>query len=281
MNRVSIIIPTFNEESVIVDCLESFSKQTYKNLEIIVVDDGSTDSTLQKLDKVGKMKSQVTLVHQQHKGPGSARNKGVKKSTGQILVFVDADMTFDKDFITKLVDPIVKNKTKGTFSKDEIVSNWNNIWARMWNINEGWEDKKRHPINYPNKQKVFRAILKSEFEKVGGFDLGGEYNDDWSLSEKLGYKATVAKGAKFYHQNPETLSEVLKQAKWIAKREYKLGKIGVFVALIRASFPVSLVVGLVVAILKAEPAFLVFKTVFDFGIFIGILEYLIFKRGYK
>lgn len=272
--KVSVIIPIYNEEDTIGKCLESLSQQTYKDLEVIVVDDGSTDETLSKVKN-------VKLLKQEHKGPGAARNLGAKESSGEILVFVDADMTFKPDFVERLVEPIISGKTKGTFSKDEYVSNWNDVWARCWSINEGWEPKRRHPKNYPDKQKVFRAILKSEFEKVGGFDVTRGYNDDWSLSEKLGYKADVVSGAVFYHKNPDNLVEIFEHAKWVAKRKYKLGIFGIVYNLLVYCLPDSLWVGFWKSLFKKEPLFIVFKIVYDFGIFIGILEYFLFGKVSK
>lgn len=281
--RVSVIIPTYNEEGVVGACLESLSKQTYKqslagfagkDLEIIVVDDGSELP-------VTSHWSPVTVLRQKHQGPGTARNLGAKEAKGEILVFVDADMTFDPDFIQKLIEPILSGKTKGTFSKDEYVSNWENVWARCWSINEGWEPKRRHPKGYPDKQKVFRAILKSEFERVGGFDVTRGYNDDWSLSEKLGYKADVVPNAVFYHKNPDNLIEIFEQAKWVAKRRYKLGIFGIAYNLLVYSFPDSLWVGFWKSLFKKEPLFIVFKIVYDLGVFIGILEYFLFGKVSK
>lgn len=278
--KVSVIIPTYNEESVIGECLGSLAKQTFKDLEIIVVDDGSTDTTSQLLRGASKTGS-VKVFFQEHKGPGAARNLGVKEAIGEILVFVDADMIFKEDFVEKLVKPIIEGKEKGTFSKEEYVANWNNIWARCWNINEGWMEKRRHPKRYPDKQKVFRAILKSEFDKVGGFDPKRGYADDWSLSEKLGYKAQAVDGAVFYHENPDNLKEVFLQAKWAAKRPYKLGKIGVLFALLRSSLPESIWLGIFKALIKKEPLFVLFKIVYDLGTFIGVLESLLFGRVAK
>lgn len=272
--KVSVIIPTYNEEGTIGACLESLSKQTYKDLEIIVIDDGSTDNTLSKIGGVG-------LLREEHKGPGAARNLGVKESSGEILVFVDADMTFDSSFIEKLIKPILSGKTKGTFSKDEYVSNWENVWARCWSINEGWEPKRRHPKRYPNKQKVFRAISKSEFERVGGFDVTRGYNDDWSLSEKLGYKADVVANCVFYHRNPDNLVEIFEHAKWVAKRRYKLGIFGIVYNLLIYSFPNSIWVGFWKSLFKKEPLFIVFKIVYDFGKFVGILEYFFLGKVSK
>src|SRR6185369_2940504 len=134
-----------------------------------------------------------------------------------------------------------------------------------WNINENLPDKRRLPLNYPDIQKVFRAILKSEFDKVHGFSKGG-YTDDYTLSEKLGYEAIVASDAVFYHKNPDSLDEIYRQARWIGKRDYKLGFLGILIALLRASFPVSLVIGIIKSIINLNINFLVFKILYDFGI---------------
>jgi glycosyltransferase involved in cell wall biosynthesis len=272
--KVSVIIPTYNEEKVIGECLKSLSVQTQKDTEVIVVDDGSTDDTK-------RVVGDVKFLEQEHKGAGEARNLGAKHAKGDILVFIDADMTFDKDFLKKLTEPIMEGKVKGTFSKEEYVSNWENVWARCWNINEGWEKERRHPKNYPDRQKVFRAVLKSEFERVGGFDPKKGYMDDWSLGQKLKYDAVNAPGAVFYHQNPDNLTDIFVQAKWVAKRPYKLGGAGKIYALLRASLPESLWEGFWKSLFNKEPLFIVFKVVYDLGIFAGILENLILGKTSK
>ncbi|MFH1826806.1 MAG: hypothetical protein ABH812_00005, partial [bacterium] len=155
---------------------------------------------------------------------------------------------------------------------------WENVWARCWNINEGWEEKRRHSKNYPDKQKVFRAILKKEFDRVGGFTPGG-YNDDWSLYKKLKYQAISAKGSIFYHKNPSSLKEVFNHAKWVGKRPYKFGLLGKLYTLGKSLFPFSTVFGFYKYLVKGEPAFVVFKIVYDFGIFCGILE-AVFTKNY-
>lgn len=266
MTKVSVIIPTYNEAKVIGECLESLNKQTLKDVEIIVVDDGSTDNTVDIL-------SEYKIIEQAHKGAGAARNLGAKHARGEILVFVDADMTFDPNFLRKLIEPIEHKATKGTFSKEEYVTNWENVWARCWNINNNLPSKRRLPASYPDTQKVFRAILKSEFEKVGGFDEKAGYTDDWTLSEKLGYEAINAEGAIFYHRNPDNLSEVFNQAKWVAKRQYKYGLVGFVAALLRTSLPISILIGLYKSIKFSILQFFIFKVVYDFGAFLGLLDY--------
>jgi glycosyltransferase involved in cell wall biosynthesis len=277
--KVSIVIPTYNEERVIKDCLKSISNQSYKNVETIVVDDGSSDKTWNILNDL-KNNANLKIFRQNHKGVGASRNLGARHAEGNILVFVDADMTFDKNFLRNLVKPILAGKSKGTFSKYEYVSNWDNVWARCWNVNQNWEPKRRHPRNYPDKQKVFRAILKRQFDRVGGFTPGG-YTDDYSLYEKLGFMALSAPGAIFNHENPSSLTEVFRQAKWSGKRKYKLGPLGYIIALIRASFPISIIIGLLKTFTSGEPRFLLFKIVYDFGIFLGILELILLRKQVK
>ena len=80
MSKVSVIIPTYNEEATIERCLESLFAQNYKDFEIIVVDDGSTDNTVEIIKSLAPTKSiLVAVLHQEHFGPGAARNLAAKK----------------------------------------------------------------------------------------------------------------------------------------------------------------------------------------------------------
>ncbi len=263
---VSIVIPSFNEEKNITECLKTLLDQTYPDIEIIVVDDGSTDRTKQIVSSFP-----VKLIEQSHQGPAKARNLGVKKSTGEIIVFMDSDMSFSREFIDELTRPIRVGVHKGTFSKEEYISNWENTWARCWNINQNWPKQKMIPDDYPDEGIDFRAILKSEFERVEGFNDTG-YTDTWTLSEKLGYKPHSVKGAKYFHSNPDNLLEVFIQSKWVSKRDYKFGPFGKLIALFRVSLPVSTLIGIYKSFKYKEYEFLVFKIIYDLGAFLGILE---------
>lgn len=271
---LSIIIPTFNEQRDIENCIKSLKQQTYQPLEIIIVDDGSKDKTLNILKKIQGIK----VYKQGHFGPGSARNRGAMKAKGKMFIFVDADMTFDKRFIDKLTKPIREKKAIGTFSKEEYVSNTENRWSTNWSINRGWKQGRMHSAKYPDKQKVFRAILAHKFLEVGGFDEKMGYTDDWSLSKKLHTEAINAPGAIFYHRNPDSLKEAFAQSKWMAKRPYKLWILGRTLALIRVTFPFSLIVGTYKSIRHKKASFLIFKLITDFAAFIGIFS-LYFRRS--
>jgi len=232
MNSISVIIPVFNEAKTIGSCLKSLWQQTLKPAQIIIVDDGSTDETTSIIKSLTNDYPVVKLFSQSHQGPAIARNLGAKKATSDILVFVDADMEFTANFLEDLTKPIRSNKAKGSWSGQESVRNWHNLWARCWNYNQNRRNSNMVSASKSQK-KVFRAILKSEFDKVQGFDPIG-YTDDWTLVAKLGYQPIITR-AKFFHHNPASLVAVFSQARWIGKRRYKAGKLGILLAIFRTN----------------------------------------------
>ena len=268
----SAVLAVYNSEKTVIAALTTLLLQTVP-IEIIIVDDGSTDSTLSQIKTLAKSHGDIIrLFSQPHLGPATARNLGAAQANSKILLFVDADMTFESNYVETLIDPILKNEVKGTYSVRELVANWQSPLARCWNIQEGWADKLRFPPSPPKYGTDYRAILKSEFDRVGGFDDTG-YTDTWSLFNKLGVKP-LATQAACYHKNPDTLAAVYRQARWAAKRPYKHGSLGLLFALIRTSLPVSVCIGLYKSIRYQNLQFFFFKLVFDFGRFVGILEML-------
>jgi len=275
MNKpVSVIISAFNEERHIASCLDSILKQNYKPLEVIVIDDGSTDNTKNLI----KPFTNIKYWYLRHQGTALARIFGAKQTHGVILVFVDADMIFKKDFISYLVKPINENKTKGTFSKLEYVANWNMPLARCWNRNNypPLPDRLRVPQD-KNEGEDFRAILKSEFVKVNGFDNIG-YTDTWTLSKKLCYKPINAPDAVYYHNNPDSYMEVYQSARWIGKRQYKMNKIGSVINIIRSFVLISIIRGLIRGFKYHDFTFIPFQIVYDFGLTVGALDKIFFNR---
>ena len=198
---VSAIIPAYNEEEHVKECIETLLEQTYKPFEIIFVDDGSTDNTTNIIKNYN-----VMLLTQEHKGPGEARNLGVSKCKGEITVFVDADMKFDKDYIKNLVKPILEEKSIGTNHGEELVSNKDNIWARCWG---------RRLTTFNGEFAIFRAIRKDKFLEAGGFDSKKGYADDQTIYDKLKIRPILAENAICYHNNPNSLKDVFLQGKWI------------------------------------------------------------------
>lgn len=271
--RISVVIPAYNEAERIGDCLESLTKQTLRPFEIIVVDDGSTDVT-----KEVAQRFPVLILSCDHRGAGYARNVGALHAQGEILVFVDADMTFSSQFLADLTRPIMDKRAIGTFSKDEQVHNWQNVWARCWNYNQRIGTKHRIPTNYPDVAPVFRAIEKQAFERVGGFDTNVGYTDDWTLAKKLGSNACAVSGARYYHNNPSTLGEVWVQARWIGHNEFIARHL---VSLFAYSIPVSIFIGIGKSIWYKTPQFFIFKVVYDLAIAVSVVESFFRKRVYK
>ena len=276
--KVSVIIPFYNEKKHLKKCLESLGEQSFGDFEVIVVDDGSREKLRIKSKELGI--KDLKFFSQIHQGPGVARNLGSKIAKGEILVFVDSDMIFSKDFLKNLTHLIIKGIVKGAFSKEEYVANWQNSWARCWSYNLG-VGKKLIPEDYPDESPVFRAILKKEFDKAGGFSKGGDYTDDWTLSEKLGFKAKPAPGAIYFHHNPDSLKEIFNQAKWIGKRKRKLGTLGRVFNIFRKLMPFSLLFGSFLGLKYKEPKFLFFKIVYDLGELIGTSQALLGRSQAK
>lgn len=94
---VSVIIPVYNSEKYLNECLESIQKQNLKQIEIICIDDGSTDGSGQILEERRRMDPRITVLHQKNKGAGAARNKGIACAKGEYLLFLDADDIFSAD----------------------------------------------------------------------------------------------------------------------------------------------------------------------------------------
>lgn len=121
--KVSIIVPIYNCEKNLKKCLNSLLNQTYKNLEIILIDDGSIDSSL-KICKEFQNKSEKIFVYlQKNSGPSVARNHGIEKSTGDYIFFCDSDDYIDNNVIELLVNNYKDSNLIGVMHKNVINSN--------------------------------------------------------------------------------------------------------------------------------------------------------------
>lgn len=107
---ISIIVPVYKVEEYIDRCVNSLIKQTYKNIEIILVDDGSPDECPILCDQYASTDSRIHVVHKVNGGLSDARNKGIEASTGEYILFVDSDDYIDLDTCEKFVNLIGKSK---------------------------------------------------------------------------------------------------------------------------------------------------------------------------
>lgn len=105
--KFSIIIPAYNVADYLENCVESILKQTYDNYEIIIVDDGSTDETGKVADELLKQSKQINVVHQYNGGASKARNTGMKRATGDYILFLDGDDFWsDSHFLKQIVSEL-------------------------------------------------------------------------------------------------------------------------------------------------------------------------------
>lgn len=112
MPEVSVIIPVYNNEKFIEKCIRSVMEQSFCDLEILVVNDGSTDGSAEILQKLAGEDGRIRLVSQSNQGVAAARNCGLDMASGKYLTFVDGDDYIGKDYIEKLYDFSEKNHTE-------------------------------------------------------------------------------------------------------------------------------------------------------------------------
>ncbi len=125
---ISVIVPVYNILDCLERCVESICNQTYKNLEIILVDDGSTDGTELLCDELARKDKRIHVFHKQNGGSSSARNLGIKQAKGEYIGFVDSDDFIDEKMYETLLHAILENKMNmAQISRDEIDHNGNKL----------------------------------------------------------------------------------------------------------------------------------------------------------
>ena len=108
--KISIIVPVYNIEKYLSQCIESIINQNYKNIEIILVNDGSTDKSGDICDSYSLKDNRIKVIHKKNEGVSIARNTGLKVATGEYIAFVDGDDLVHKDIYTKLINVINNSK---------------------------------------------------------------------------------------------------------------------------------------------------------------------------
>lgn len=137
MPLISVVIPIYNVAKYLPRCLESIASQSYKNLEIILIDDGSTDESGKIADEYVKSDKRAQVVHQKNKGLSSARNTGLRKTTGDYVAFVDSDDYVTVNYIEKLYSVASENGADiatcrfESFSEENIKLKRSPAWKRV------------------------------------------------------------------------------------------------------------------------------------------------------
>jgi len=172
--KVSVIIPAYNAEQYIKECIESLFKQSYKNLEIVVVNDGSTDGTKAILDEYEKSEKIVKVLHTENRGVSCARNAGLNIATGSYIVFLDADDYLVQNAVEILLSDaekynagIVAGLMRAGVSDQPITLDDSHVevWSDLGALEKSLEDNE---FTYSSCGKLFKREVLENVRFVDG-----------------------------------------------------------------------------------------------------------------
>ena len=195
MNKISIIIPSYNYGQYISQALLSLQNQSYNNWECIVVDDGSTDDTKQKVEEWIKKDQRIKYFSQQNAGPAIARNYGITQSKGEYILFLDADDLIESDKLKSHVDVLKKNNEVDIAYGDAryfMDGKPDELFCSLKRENKPWIKKysgKGHGlINTLIRQNIMvissPLIRKKVLAEAGLFDTKLLKLEDWELFQR-------------------------------------------------------------------------------------------------
>lgn len=192
--RVSIVIPCFNMREYVAEAISSALAQTYKDLEVIVVNDGSTDGSLGEIEKFS-----VKIVNKVNGGLAAARNSGIEFSTGELILPLDADDKIDPHYLEKTV-PLM-GPGIGVVSTD--MTYFGTHTNRLRPTHTGL-----HQITAYNGMPVCSLIRKQAILEAGGYkSVMAEGCEDWELWVsilKRGWRVQVLNDALFFYRRKQT-----------------------------------------------------------------------------
>lgn len=179
IERVSYVVPVFNGERYLAECLHSILAQTHAPAEVIVVDDGSTDATP---DVAAWFAAPVVSVRQEHGGHSAARNRGAALATGEFLAFLDAD-----DLITPARTAIQLERFRARPELEFCDAYHRNFWSPEIAEAERWPQARMrytHGEN-PRASSIITWLMRRElFVRIGGFD-GRTFGEDADWLERM------------------------------------------------------------------------------------------------
>ncbi|MFQ5706697.1 MAG: glycosyltransferase [bacterium] len=215
-SRVSVVVPAYNEERVIGNCVESILASNYDDFEVILVDDGSTDNTL-KVMRGYEKDARVKIISKSNGGKAAALNAGIARSTGQILFFIDGDTLFQKDTMRNLLAGFDSEKVGAVCGHDSPVNlqNWQlkliNIQAH---VGTGFVRRALSVINaLPIVSGNIGAFRRDVLEEIGYFknDFIGEDLELTFRVHKAGYKVAFQPRAQVFAESPHTIQGLWNQ----------------------------------------------------------------------
>ncbi|MBI2599295.1 glycosyltransferase [Candidatus Daviesbacteria bacterium] len=213
---VSIIITTKNEKDVIKRLIDSIRNQSYQNLEIILVDNNSTDGTFQIAKKMG------IKVYTFGPERSAQRNMGVKRSSGKYLMILDADMVLQKDVVAECVAECEKDSSIGG-----IVIPEQSIGENFWEKVKAFE-RSFYNIEGDITTDAARFFTREAFNKVEGYDESITGPEDWDFPEnvrKNGFKLVRIKSKIYHYERIPSIRKLISKKYYYALKSHRyLGK---------------------------------------------------------
>ena len=226
---ISVVIPTYNRLPILRKCLDALENQILNfeihSFEIVIVDDGSTDGTVDWLRKNIETYPHLRLFEQSHGGPALGRNLGVEKSKGELIVFIDSDLVVDKFFLRNHIDSLLRawkklgNRKCFTYGSVINTSNFSNPNSEPFKLQD---------LSWAYFATGNVAIDKKLLEKSGLFDNSFRLYgwEDLELGERLrnmGVKLIKCPRAIGYHWHPALALDQIPQLIRIEKERAKMG----------------------------------------------------------
>ncbi|MDR1285566.1 MAG: glycosyltransferase [Campylobacteraceae bacterium] len=217
---ISVIVPIYNVERYLEKCLNSIVNQTYKNLEIILIDDGSPDNCGNICDEYAKKDKRVSVIHKSNGGLSDARNAGLDIASGEYIAFVDSDDYIDLQAYEELLDIALKEEADIVTHAHYIVDNNGIKISQQGNMNDLTIDEIRYLIlmdKYSNC--VWDKLYKADLFKNFRFCVG-VYSEDLFIMPTLFFatKSAVSTQKPYYYYNCTNQSSIM--SSFSAKRKY-------------------------------------------------------------
>ena len=212
---ISVIVPVYNAEKYLKRCINSILNQSYKELEIILVDDGSTDQSLNICKCFADIDTRIKLIHQENSGVAAARNAGIRLATGEYITFVDSDDYIDYYMYEKMIE-IVDQYHCDIVMCDCIKEFDNHTEIYTHNIRSGFYNREQiekeyfphllimPDLNYPPTISNWLCLFKNNCERNIYYEQGIRFSEDWLFGALRMYQANsfyYLKGATYYHYN--------------------------------------------------------------------------------